>query len=181
MATSAIATSAIATSAMQRALINACLSGFQSILHNIISPLDTSVHQDGGSRLVHGTKENSSIYSVPDCGFVDRVWSHRVDSSLSSTSHQLSHCVALLSRLFLWCSGYHVRLTRARSPVRSRAETVLFFFSQLYSFLCLFFFFVFVFFFFVVPKMMAHITHSSKIHFYSYLAPPPTPTFPSSQ
>ena len=93
--------------------------------------LTHAARQDGGSRLVHGTKENSSIYSVPDCGFVDRVWGHRVDSSLSSTSHQLSHCVALLSRLFLWCSGYHVRLTRARSPVRSRAETVFFFFSQI--------------------------------------------------
>ena len=29
--------------------------------------------------------------------------------------------------MFPWCSGYHVRLTRARSPVRSRAETSLFF------------------------------------------------------
>ena len=25
--------------------------------------------------------------------------------------------------LFPWCSGYHIRLTRGRSPVRSRAET----------------------------------------------------------
>ncbi len=24
---------------------------------------------------------------------------------------------------FPWCSGYHIRLTRGRSPVRSRAET----------------------------------------------------------
>ena len=52
-----MATSAMATSAMQRILINACLPGFQSILHNIIH----AVHQDGGSRLVHGTKENGSI------------------------------------------------------------------------------------------------------------------------
>ncbi len=27
--------------------------------------------------------------------------------------------------LFPWCSGYHIRLTRGRSPVRSRAETDL--------------------------------------------------------
>ena len=47
----------MATSAMQRILINACLPGFQSILHNIIH----AVHQDGGLRLVHGTKENGSI------------------------------------------------------------------------------------------------------------------------
>ena len=25
--------------------------------------------------------------------------------------------------LFSWCSGYHIRLTRGRSPVRSRAKT----------------------------------------------------------
>lgn len=25
--------------------------------------------------------------------------------------------------MFPWCSGYHIRLTRGRSPVRSRAET----------------------------------------------------------
>ena len=24
---------------------------------------------------------------------------------------------------FSWCSGYHIRLTRGRSPVRSRAKT----------------------------------------------------------
>ena len=41
---------------------------------------------------------------------------------------QLSHCVAVLSKWFLWCSGYHVCLTRTRSPVRSRAETRFFFF-----------------------------------------------------
>ena len=40
---------------------------------------------------------------------------------------QLSHCVAVLSKWFLWCSGYHVCLTRTRSPVRSRAETRFFF------------------------------------------------------
>ena len=28
-----------------------------------------------------------------------------------------------LSYKFPWCSGYHIRLTRGRSPVRSRAET----------------------------------------------------------
>ena len=26
-------------------------------------------------------------------------------------------------QLFPWCSGYHIRLTRGRSPVRSRAKT----------------------------------------------------------
>ena len=41
--------------------------------------------------------------------------------------------------MFPWCSGYHVRLTRARSPVRSRAETSFFFFF--FFLLCLFLFF----------------------------------------
>ena len=27
--------------------------------------------------------------------------------------------------MFLWCSGYHVRLTRGRSPVQSWVETIL--------------------------------------------------------
>ncbi|KAK9887067.1 hypothetical protein WA026_020002, partial [Henosepilachna vigintioctopunctata] len=27
---------------------------------------------------------------------------------------------------FPWCSGYHIRLTRGRSPVRPRAETLVF-------------------------------------------------------
>lgn len=26
---------------------------------------------------------------------------------------------------FPWCSGYHIRLTRGRSPVRARAETII--------------------------------------------------------
>ena len=34
--------------------------------------------------------------------------------------------------MFPWCSGYHVRLTRGRSPVRARPETLcLIFFIQL--------------------------------------------------
>ena len=29
------------------------------------------------------------------------------------------------STTFPWCSGYHIRLTRGRSPVRARAETII--------------------------------------------------------
>ncbi len=38
----------------------------------------------------------------------------------------LHHCLLLprKSSRFPWCSGYHIRLTRGRSPVRTRAETL---------------------------------------------------------
>ena len=34
-------------------------------------------------------------------------------------------CFKELRTWFSWCSGYHIRLTRGRSPVRSRAKTEL--------------------------------------------------------
>jgi hypothetical protein len=39
-----------------------------------------------------------------------------------------------LRQAFPWCSGYHIRLTRGRSPVRSRAETFLHLPLDLYQF-----------------------------------------------
>ena len=39
-----------------------------------------------------------------------------------SSVQELSLCCFPFN-LFSWCSGYHIRLTRGRSPVRSRAKT----------------------------------------------------------
>ena len=54
--------------------------------------------------------------------------SSKVDhlSSTASITWPLSPFMFLPFHKFPWCSGYHVCLTRRRSPVRSRAETFLF-------------------------------------------------------
>ena len=44
----------------------------------------------------------------------------------------ISTCTVTSNTLFSWCSGYHIRLTRGRSPVRSRAKTLPFCISEDY-------------------------------------------------
>ena len=51
-----------------------------------------------------------------------------------SSVQELSLCCFPFN-LFSWCSGYHIRLTRGRSPVRSRAKTYFPFFSWLLNIL----------------------------------------------
>ena len=51
----------------------------------------------------------------------------QTDSDSESKHHHI------VCSLFSWCSGYHIRLTRGRSPVRSRAKT-----NWLFCFYCVF-------------------------------------------
>ena len=52
--------------------------------------------------------------------------------------------LVICSEVIPWCSGYHVSLTHSRSPVRSRAESLVFFFFFFFPFTgCFCFFFLF--------------------------------------
>ena len=58
------------------------------------------------------------------CGLVQRIWSMTTLGKLVET---LSNEVSMV----LWCSGYHICLTRRRSPVRNRAAPAFLFHANL--------------------------------------------------
>ena len=64
------------------------------------------------------------LYQLSYRRMTSKQWTYIGPYSHKSTWELM--CLAPLSivTLFPWCSGYHIRLTRGRSPVRSRAETL---------------------------------------------------------
>ena len=61
------------------------------------------------------------------------LWSQQ-NQSCKSVVSKIKACAGKPTpQLIPWCSGYHVSLTHSRSPVRSRAESLAFFFFSLSS------------------------------------------------